>query len=356
LRVLALNSGSSSLKAEVYEIDQAGFGQLPAPAPLHKLESGSSLESFLAGTGPIDAVGHRFVHGGARYRDPVVITDEVRAGLAASASMAPVHIGKELALVEEVSGITKAPQVAVFDTSFHRTLPAGACTYAVPLEWGVQRYGFHGLSYQYAARRAPALLGKPLPRLLVCHLGSGASLCAIRDGRSVDTTMGFTPLEGLVMSTRSGTVDPGLLLYMERAGGHSAEDLDRILNRESGLAGLSGGSGDMREILSARERGDARAGLAYDVYLHRLTREAGAMIAVLGGLDAIVFTAGVGENSAVVRQDLSANLGYLGLRLAPGVDTKSDAAIHAADSRVCAAVIHAREEWEIARACFSLGL
>jgi len=354
MRILALNSGSSSLKAEVYEIGAAQFDVLPAPAPLDKLESGASLESFLAGVGPVDAVGHRVVHGGARYRNPVIITPEVRDGLAASASMAPVHIAKELALVEAASRITNAPQVALFDTAFHQTLDPAAYTYAVPPAWDVRRYGFHGLSYQYSARRAPQLFGTDTPRLLVCHLGSGASLCAIRNGHSIDTTMGFTPLEGLVMSTRSGSLDPGLLLYLERSAGHSAEDLDRILNHESGLAGLSGLSGDLREILAARAQGEPRASLAFDVYMHRLTREAGAMVAVLGGLDCIVFTAGVGENSAVVREALGANLAYLGLRIQPGIPTAADTAIHAAESTVKAAVIHACEEWEIARECFML--
>ncbi len=353
MRIVALNSGSSSLKAELYEVTAELLDPLPAPAPLLKLDPQASLEGFLEQCGPVDAVGHRFVHGGEHFHQPVVITREVRRGIAESASMAPVHVSRALDLVSRAACIVRVPQVAVFDTAFHRTLEPAAFTYAVPPAWKVRRYGFHGLSYQYAARRALGLL-PGASRLLACHLGSGASLCAIRDGKSVDTTMGFTPLEGLVMSTRSGTVDPGLVLWLEQ-NGHTSQDLDRILNHESGLAGLSNISdGDMRKVLAARDAGDPAAVLAYDVYLHRLTREAGAMVASLGGLDSLVFTGGVGENSTVIRRSLCERLAWLGVGIAPALLTPTDTVIHTRESRVHVAVIHAREEWEIARECFRL--
>jgi acetate kinase len=311
----------------------------------------------------LDAVGHRIVHGGSRYREPIAITAEVRQALAGFGEIAPNHTGRALEVVDAATSAlgTAVPQIAVFDTAFHQTLTPAAYTYAVPYDWmlkdGIRRYGFHGLSYQYASRRAAQMLGaNHVNRLLVCHLGSGASMCAIRNGKSVDTTMGFTPLEGLAMGKRSGSIDPAILLYLQRHKKYSTEDLDRILNRESGLAGLSGTSGDMRQILSARESGDARAKLAFDVYLHSLVRHAGMMIAVLGGVDALAFSGGVGENSAPVREALCDSLSYLGVLLDRGKNEqiKGDTAIHADASQVRVLVIHAREEWEIARACAML--
>jgi acetate kinase len=211
------------------------------------------------------------------------------------------------------------PQVAVFDTAFHADLPAAAYAYAGPHEWlgaGLRRFGFHGINHEYVAEQAASMLGRDLAdlRLITCHLGSGCSLAAVAGGRSVDTTMGFTPMEGLVMATRSGSVDPGLLLHLLRAGA-DADSLDDLLNKRSGLAGLAGGSGDMRELLDARRQGDARACLAFDVYVHRLRREIGAMLGALGGADAVVFTGGVGENAAVVRTEAMAPFAFLGARV-----------------------------------------
>jgi acetate kinase len=339
LRILVLNSGSSSLKAALYELDRTSASQLPAPPPVFK-QNADSVDSVLQLAGHVDAVGHRVVHGGPRFREATIITPEVRQTLIELAEIAPVHAPREVEIADAASKAlsAKVPQIAVFDTAFHATLAPAAYTYGGPYSWpeqGIRRYGFHGLSYQYSSRRAAQLLGEAASRrLLICHLGSGASLCAIREGKSVDTTMGFTPLEGLVMATRSGSIDPGIALYLERHKHYSADDIDRILNHESGLAGLTGTSGDMREVLSARERGDARATLAFDVYMHRLVRESGAMIAVMGGVDAIVFTGGVGENSAQVRDELRRRLSFLG--------------------NVPTLIIAAEEEWEIARECVRL--
>ncbi len=369
MRILVLNTGSSTLKANLYEFEREQSEQLPPPEPAFKrnLEWTSSTDALLnkivQEAGHLDAVGHRIVHGGDRYREPTAITAEVRQTLAGCAEIAPLHTGRELEVLDAAthalgSGI---PQIAVFDTAFHSTLSPAAYTYAVPYDWlvkdGIRRYGFHGLSYQYASRRAAQLLGESqISRLLVCHLGSGASLCAIKDGKSVDTTMGFTPLEGLVMATRSGSIDPGILMYLQRHKVDLSDDLERILNRESGLAALSGTSGDMRQILAARQTGDSRAVLAFDVYLHSLVRHAGMMAAVLGGLDALVFTGGVGENSEPVREALCKSLGYLGVLIdsTKNAEIRSDMAIHAESSQVRVLVIHAREEWEIACECSKL--
>jgi acetate kinase len=351
VRILALNSGSSSLKGALYQVSPAELDLLPPPDPLAKLD-GADLEAFLRQVGKVDAVGHRFVHGGARYTAPAIVTAAVRDDLARSADMAPVHIAKELDVIARAASVLGegVPQIAVFDTAFHQTLDPAAYTYAVPSSWPVRRFGFHGLSYQYSSRCVQGA-----SRLLICHLGSGASLCAVREGKSVDTTMGFTPLEGLVMSTRSGTIDPGILLYLQRDKGFSVDDLDRILNRESGLWGLFG-SGDLREVLRARDAGDPRAILTFDVYLHRLVREAGSLIAALGGLDALVFSGGVGENSAVVRAALCERLAFLGVRLdlEKNGSVTGDQAIHAAHSEVRVHVICAREDWELVRACARL--
>jgi acetate kinase len=248
------------------------------------------------------------------------------------------------------------PQIAVFDTSFHRTLAPEAFVYPGPYQWlseGIRRYGFHGISHRYAARRVSEMLGRVPSRLVVCHLGNGASLCAIQDGKSIDTTMGFTPLEGLMMGTRSGTLDPGIMLYLLRQRGYTPERLDRILNKESGLLGVSGISGDLREIDEAIAQGNDRAQLALDVYRHRLAREAGGMIAVLGGLDALAFTGGIGENSPAVRAGLCRHLAFLGLAVDPAGNAQSsgDRNIAALESAIPIFVVHADEEAEIAREC-----
>jgi acetate kinase len=371
MKILALNGGSSSFKCR---LDHVGDTPLPfaAPSPFWErhvdLNPGSTiaqlLEPVLASVpGGVDIVGHRIVHGGPVYRESVFLTADVRAAIAREVEFAPAHNRFELEAVQTVDRALgmKIPQVAVFDTAFHVTLPPDAYTYAGPYAWlerGIRRYGFHGVSHQYAARRAADLLGRDPQalKLVTCHLGNGASLAAVQAGKSIDTTMGFTPLEGLMMGTRSGSIDPGILIYLLRHGGYSADQLDHLLNQESGLLGVSGLSGDMREILRAIDTGNERARLAYDVYAHRLTREAGAMIAVLGGVDAIVFTGGVGENCAPLRASACAQLGFLGLKLdaAKNHTVAPDQDVAAPDSTVRVLVIRAQEEWEIARECHRL--
>jgi acetate kinase len=311
----------------------------------------------------IDVVGHRIVHGGPLYRESTPLTAEVRAAIACEVEFAPAHNHFELEAVETVDRVVGAGvfQVAAFDTGFHSTLEPSAYVYAGPHAWlerGIRRYGFHGISHQYAARRAADILGRDAQslKLIICHLGGGASLAAVKAGKSVDTTMGFTPLEGLMMGTRCGSIDPGILVYLIRHRGYSAEQLDRILNQESGLLGLSGVSGDMREVLEAMHAGNRQAQLAFDVYVHRLVREIGGMLAVLDGADAIVFTGGIGENCPPLREMACAQLGFLGLKLdaAKNADPAPDQDIATVDSPVRALVIRAREEWEIARECHKL--
>ena len=308
----------------------------------------------------IDVVGHRIVHGGPKYRESVLVTPQVRAGIAEQAQFAPVHNQLQLAAIEAVDQVigSKVPQVAVFDTGFHTTLAPSAYVYPGPYAWldeGIRRYGFHGISVQYSTRRAAELLqARPnSSRLIVCHLGNGASVTAVANGKSVDTSMGFTPLEGLMMGTRSGSIDPSILVYLIRRHGYTADQIDEILNRKSGLAGVSGISGDMREILQAIDKGNDRARLAYGIYAHRLTREIGAMLAVLGGVDAIVFTGGIGENCAPLRKDVCAQLEFLGLKLdtAKNAQPHLDQNIAAAGSSIQVLVIRADEDGEIAREC-----
>jgi acetate kinase len=366
MRILVLNGGSSSFKCALYE--QSG----DAPQALlwreHTDWTGvgnpaEALEPILRRAGAVDVVGHRIVHGGQALRATTFVPDDVRATIARNAEIAPDHIRYELEAIDAAEHILgpQTRQVAVFDTAFHAGLEPAAYVYPGPYEWleqeGIRRFGFHGISYQYSSRRAAELLGGMPHRMLICHLGSGASLCAVHDGNSIDTTMGFTPLEGLMMSSRSGSLDPGILIYLLRHRGYNAEDLDRILNKESGLLGVSGFSGDLRVVLRRRELGDPRAILAFDVYLRRLMREAGGMLAVLGGLDALVFTGGVGENSSEVRGALCAQLGFLGLRLDadrnahPDLGEDGHDRISAKDSAVPVLVIRADEEAEIAREC-----
>jgi acetate kinase len=310
----------------------------------------------------IDVVGHRVVHGGPKYVEPVVITPEVKSAVAGVSAFAPLHNRAELEGMEMVEKLLgPALQIAVFDTGFHRNMPLAAAAYPGPYEWfadGIHRYGFHGINHQYCAGRAAHLLRRDLNslRLVSCHLGNGCSLAAIQDGHSVDTTMGFTPLEGLMMGTRSGSVDPGILTYLMRQKKMSAQRLDEILNKESGLLGISGISNDMRQILAAIKKGHERAKLAFDIYTHRLQSGIGAMVGVLGGVDALIFTAGVGENSPEVRAETCKNFGYLGVKLDSEKNSHpaSDREISLADSRVRVLVIRAQEDWAIARKCWKV--
>lgn len=310
----------------------------------------------------IDMIGHRVVHGGAEYRQSTIIDDVVKVAIAKLALFAPVHNPANLegiAAAEQVFG--KTPQVAVFDTAFHAHLSPDAYTYAIPqryTEQGIRRYGFHGISHQYCSDRAAQLLDRKLEdlKLITCHLGNGCSLAAIRDGRSIDTTMGFTPLEGLVMGSRSGSIDAGILIHLLRQPDMDVEKLDHILNRESGVKGISGISGDLRSILKGIAEGNPQAQLAFDVYVHSLRSHIGAMLASLGGLDAIIFTAGVGENAPLIREAACAGFEFLGLKLDINKNNQRllDVDIATADSSVRVLVIHTQEDWEIVRECWHL--
>jgi len=320
---------------------------------LDDTELGSAVRSMQG----VEAVGHRVVHGGPRYQRSVRIDGEVIRYLVSISDLAPLHLPAALAGMAAVREVLpRLPAVACLDTAFHSRMPAAASTYAIPTEWrqryGIRRYGFHGFSHAYAARRAAELLGRPITELKVvtCHLGAGASLAAVRAGRSVDTTMGFTPLEGLVMATRSGSVDPGLLLYLQRHAGFTEPQLTEALDRRGGLVALAG-TGDMREILGRIADGDDDAELALDVYVHRLRALIASMAAAMGGIDALVFTGGVGENAAPVRAATVAGLRFLGLDIGPTLNANlsGDADISAPGARVPTLVVRAREDVEVAR-------
>ncbi|MGZ4431509.1 MAG: acetate/propionate family kinase [Gaiellales bacterium] len=336
--ILVVNAGSTSLKLHL--VDEAGRAERVA-------------ELDTVAPGGVGAVAHRVVHGGDRFREPVVIDAQVRAGILELEPLAPLHNAPALRGIAAASQrFPEVPQVAVFDTAFHASMPREAATYAVPgrwrEQWGVRRYGFHGLSVAWSARRAPELLERSSPelRLVVCHLGGGSSVTAVVDGRSVDTTMGFSPLEGVPMTTRSGSIDAGAVVYLLRERGLTAADLDQALNLESGLRALSGLEGDMRELQEAAARGHAGACLAFDVYTHRVAGAVAAMAASAGGLDALVFTAGIGERSAVVRDRICARLAFLGLELdaVRNASAEPDTDVAAAGSRVRVLVVCAREE------------
>lgn len=394
MKILVLNGGSSSLKATLRELDAAAidgdptrplwsahaeWGRDAGEADLRiqtdrtverkvPMQSAGDvlqpvIESLLEGPHQIDAVGHRVVHGGQSLHETSRATPEVKAEIRKYAEFAPEHNRLELDAMEAAERLLGAgmPQVAVFDTAFHTTMPEAAKVYPGPFDWyqrGIRRYGFHGISHQYVSRRAAAMLGPAGTgaRLITCHLGNGASLAAVHGGRSLDTTMGFTPLDGLMMGTRPGSLDPGILIYLVRHAGMDAAQLDRLLNRESGLKGVSGISGDMREVIAAADRGEARARLALDVYIHRLCREIGGMLASLGGLDALVFTAGVGENCPPVRQRVCDRLAFLGIELDKerNANPALDCDVAASGSRVRVLVIRTDEDWEIARECWRL--
>jgi acetate kinase len=366
MKCLVLNSGSSSQKSCVYDIADS-LPDDPPPCLWEKAIQWDAaagrtrgLEGLLRDVSNIDVVGHRIVHGGPRFAEPVLITDEVKSAIADAAAFAPLHSRAELEGIELIEKLLGAvPQVAVFDTGYHRHMPPAAAIYPGPYEWfenGIRRYGFHGINHQYCAARTAHLLRRDLKslKLVSCHLGNGASLCAISQGRSIDTTMGFTPLDGLMMGTRSGSVDPGILTYLMRHAQLDGEDIDDLLNRRSGLLGISGLSNDMREILKAMNEGHLRAHLAFDIYVHRLQAGIGAMVAVLGGIDALVFTAGIGENSPEVRAAACSGLAFLGLQLDATANARpvADADIATPMSPVRVLVVRAQEDWAIAQECW----
>jgi acetate kinase len=353
MRVLVVNSGSGSVKLRLLDTDDSLLWRRDGPAAAEL--SDDELDAMLAEAPEADAVGHRVVHGGADLRGPTLIDDAVLRQLDALTAVAPLHQPPALRLIRmTLEARPELPNVACFDTSFHRTIPPAAETYPIPEAWRktypIRRYGFHGLSHMWSSKRVAELAGAPPQRLVVCHLGAGASLSAVHDGRCVDTTMGFTPLEGLMMATRSGDVDPGLVLWLIRHAGISPDEVEHRLVHESGLLGMAG-QADMRTVLNLADAGDEAAALAVDVYQHRLRAGIAAMAASLGGLDTLVFTGGVGEHAWQVRARAAADLAYLGVRVdaAANRDAVPDAELSDGGAAVRTFLIEAREDLEITR-------
>ncbi|MDO9398893.1 MAG: acetate kinase [Herbiconiux sp.] len=394
--ILVVNSGSSSFKYQLIEIEsermlasglverigdetghtrhrtQVGLWERDVPIPDHAAGFGVMLEAFAEhgpdlAKHPLVAVGHRVVHGGKRFHEATIVNELVKINIEDLSELAPLHNPANLQGIDAAEkAFPSVPQVAVFDTAFHQTLAPSAYTYAIDAALAekqrVRRYGFHGTSHKFVAGETAAFLGRPLDslKMIVLHLGNGASACAIDGGRSVETSMGMTPLEGLVMGTRSGDLDPAVLFHLHRKTGMDFAELDELLNRRSGLLGLSG-HGDMRDLQTAAAAGDASAVLALEVYLHRLRGYVGSYYAQLGHLDAIVFTAGVGENNPVVRAGALAGLEELGIEIDPALNEASGSAasasgarrISTASSRVEVLVVPTNEELEIARQSFA---
>jgi acetate kinase len=356
-RVLVLNAGSSSLKWSVLSDASEPLSQ--GSVDWRPDSPDEALEPVLRDLSGIDAVGHRLVHGGAEFSEPTRITPEVVERLETLVEIDPLHTPPALAGIAAIRRAAPSLlQVAAFDTAFHRFLPQRASTYAIPWEWTerwkLRRYGFHGLSVDYAVRRTAELLGEHPRRLIVAHLGSGCSLTAVADGKSVDTTMGFTPLDGVVMGTRPGALDPGLLLFLRRHSGLSQDELETAIETRSGLLGISGSTGDVRGLTEAAEKGDTRAALSLEVFEHSVRRALGALTAVLDGVDALVFTGGIGEHSARVRAQVVRGLAFAGLRLEPAANeahsTQPDAELSAPTSLIRVLRITAREDLSILRA------
>jgi acetate kinase len=358
-RVLVVNSGSSSVKYRLFDGDRIveggiveRIGEPEGAAADHE----QALRQVLAGldlTGLV-AVGHRVVHGGLRFTQPTLLDDGVVSAIEALVPLAPLHNPANLAGIAATrAALPDTPQVAVFDTAFHRTLPPAAATYAIDMEVAlrhdIHRYGFHGTSHAYVSRRTAELLGRPLDalRLITLHLGNGASACAIAGGRSVATSMGLTPLEGLVMGTRSGDVDPAVVFHLHRVAGLSLDQIDDLLNHRSGLLGLAGVN-DMRSLLAARAIGDDGARLAFEVYCHRIKSYVGAYYALLGRVDGITFTAGVGEHSAEVRAAALSGLERLGIAVDRDRNRASAPVISPDGAEVTVCVVPTDEEHEIA--------
>jgi acetate kinase len=357
VNVLVVNTGSSGLKLRLLNASD----ELVVSEDLPRLEPSdlsAVLDSFFIEHPEVDAVGHRVVHGGSTFTRPVLLDKEIDEALATLNDLAPLHNPPALAAIRALASLHPSlPQVACFDTAFHADMPAKAATYAVPQQWRerweLRRYGFHGLSHAWASRRAAELLDAPLERvrLVTAHLGAGASLAAVANGNSLDTTMGFTPIDGLVMATRSGSVDPGLVLWVQRHGGLSPDDVEKALEQDSGLRGLTGGSGDLRQVIAAIDANDPDAQLAYEIYVYRIQTNVAAMVAAMGGIDALVFTGGVGENSFRLRADVCAGLGFLGIALLGAANDRQqgDALVSAPGEQTAVLVVTAREDLEIAR-------
>ncbi len=358
MNVLTVNVGAVTLKLSVVDAHDDEIASAHAdPWEDGDTDALDELRARLTESGAVvDAVGHRIVHGG-RFDRATVVDDAVETNLRELAPLAPLHQHRTLDAIRTMGRVFDAvPHVACFDTTFHTTLGRAARTYALPPEWRerwqLRRFGFHGLSHAHVAREAPKIAGTDAAaRIVSCHLGSGVSLCAIEHGRSVDTTMGATPLEGPVMVSRSGTVDPGIVTWLVEHGGLDASDVAAALRERSGLVGLAGGSGDMREILGRVERGDDRAILAFDVYTHRLRAAIGSMAAALGGVDVLAFTGGVGQNLAEVRRAVAVPLGHLGVAVDEHLNrsTTADADISAPGAGCATAVVATGEHVSIAR-------
>lgn len=389
MNILVINAGSSTLKFSLFH------GEIPnriAGGTLEwKAEHGESRVKFWAGKDfqkemevstadyagavqqafllfqesgalpqgeSVKAVGYRVVHGGEKFRASVLLKPEVKKALEQLSELAPLHNPPAL---EAMAAVEKAlpgiPSVAVFDTSFHATIPAEAHIYPLPIywyrQWGIRRYGFHGISHDYCSRRAVELLrrGPENLRLVICHLGNGCSATAVRDGKSIDTTMGFTPLEGLMMGTRCGSIDPSIPLFVQQRKNISPEELDKILNHQSGLLGISGVGSDYREVEQAAERGDERAKLSLDMFAYHVRKAIGSLATVVGGMDALVFTAGIGENAMKLRKNVCQGLEFLGVHLDEGanMERRPDCDIATNNSRVRVLVIHTQEDLLIAR-------
>jgi acetate kinase len=356
--VLTVNAGSSSVKLALIGADDELLDSAELSAPSAQVDRDELGRLIAARFGGAGAVAHRVVHGGERFRGAVVIDDAVVAQLRDLSALAPLHQPKSLAGLDAVRAVAPGlPAVACFDTAFHATVPEAAHTYALPAawreRWGLRRFGFHGLSHSWIARRVPELLGAGAapPRIVSCHLGAGASLCAIRDGESIDTTMGFTPLEGLVMATRSGSVDPGMLLWLLEREAVSEREMAQALEHSSGLLGLAG-SADMAQVLAAADAGEEPAVLAVGVYLHRLRAAIAAMAAALGGLDVLVFTGGVGEHAPAIRARAADGLRFLGVAIddrANRSPATPDDELTGDGASVRTLVLRAREDLEMAR-------
>ncbi len=401
MKILVLNAGSSSQKSCLYEINNKanltkplaplweanidwtakpdyGLLKIFANGQSHKIdlpqESRAQSTQIMLDTmthgrtkvldnlKEIDMVGHRVVHGGREYSQATLITSEVKEVIKNLIPLAPNH---NPAHIEGINAIEKIlgniPQIAVFDTAFHNTIPPEAKIYPLPYEWyqkGIQRYGFHGISHKYVAQRAASILEKPLTQLnlITCHLGNGCSVTAIKNGQSVNTSMGFTPLEGLMMGTRCGSIDPAILIHLITEYNYDAGQLNDLLNKKSGLLGISQISADMRSVVNAMVAGNSQAKLAFDIYIHRIQSVIGSMLPSLDTLDALVFTAGVGENSGLVREKVCQNLAFLGITLDLDKNNKKNIEQNIADpnSSIGVIVVHTQEDWAIALQCMEL--
>ena len=390
MKILVLNCGSSSIKYKLFEMEtkeilaQGGIEKIGLTGSFLKLTLPNGEKKILEKDIPehtvgvefifqtlthpefgalksldeLDAVGHRMVHGGARFSQSVVLNKEVLDAFTACNDLAPLHNPANLKGVNAVSALLpNLPQVGVFDTAFHQTMPAHAYMYAVPYElyekYGVRRYGFHGTSHRYVSQRVCEYLGMPVEgsRIITCHVGNGGSISAVKDGKCVDTTMGLTPLEGLMMGTRSGDIDAGAVTFIMEKEGLNATGVSNLLNKKSGVLGISGVSSDMREVAAAAKSGNERARLALDIYFYRIKKYIGAYAAAMGGVDVILFTGGVGENQADCRETACAGLEFMGVKIDPAVNNAihgEEAIISAADSKVKVVVIPTDEEMMIA--------